>query len=115
MEPRERTMNLTGGTLFINDPETGAAIEVGNVEMGEVKFNDNATATGVIKPVKIGEMTSLSFECKLLPHRMSRKRFIKKLMSMRIQRNVAYVVAEWCNAVRMPYHAYYIQLKLIGC
>lgn len=55
---------------------------------------------------------SLSFWIR--PHRLSRKRFVKKLMAMGISRNMANQYAKICAANKRPYSQQYWTVVMFG-
>ena len=90
----------TSRTVYIYDNETGERVgELSDLTtIGEIE-----ESYGDYPKLKVND--SWSFE--LRPVRMSRKRFIKKLMGMGISRNAANTYAKICAKNKKPYGQQY--------
>jgi hypothetical protein len=86
----ENTINLGSGMLFMTDAngkqiDLGPCSSIGTIEADPVDKN-------VVGRINTG--AEATFTCTVHSRRMSRKRFVKKLMGYRVPRNVANSMAD---------------------
>ena len=91
MHPDNNPIDLSGGTLFIIDPDTGEGTPLGTVtDIHETIVPDPISPEAVQWINKSPEAT---FTIRMHAKKMSRKRFVKKLMGYCVSRNKANAVA----------------------
>ena len=101
-------VNLLKGKVYIEDPTNHKILELGeadNIEFNKVENTYDTYNSGTISSIK--DEISLTYK----PATMSRKRFIKLLMSAGMQRNAAVGLAEYIHKKRVCYSS--IDLAII--
>lgn len=100
MPPRDKDGNYTEfePKIMIRDPETGGTFEFQATALDDGLTPRRGPDDGLILP-GAGEEATFTIR---LP-RMSRKKFIKKMMSLGYSRNFARIVADGCWKTRIPY------------
>lgn len=115
----ENNIDLSGGKLFITNPETGESRELApgvsascTISLkGEVNTPDRRVLT---KPAEVDyTFTSESFAF-MWERVKGRKRCIKLLMSMGFQRNTAHDIATQINNSEYTYSSYIWLLRVMG-
>ena len=99
MHPDKEPINpiaLRTGTLFITDPATGEKTPLGPIEPTAIEIDADPLDTPIVR--KLDKNLEATFTIRVPGKKMTRKRFVKKLMANRVPRNVANSMAEIARA-----------------
>ena len=104
-------INLSAGTLFIIDPDTGEKTPLKVTDIHETIVPEPESPDAVHWINKAPEAT---FTIRIPGKKMNRKKFVKQLMANRVPRNVANSMAEIVQAHRHSYSYGWLVLCIGG-
>ena len=108
MEPRESTFSIPSGalTMFAEIDGEQREFTFKEAELSLVRPEGKPAGIMTVRPLSTSEPCSLEFvidEFRPYVRKISRKRFIKLMMSIGFSRNDACELAEDCNTNDIPY------------
>lgn len=103
MPPRDENGNFIG---YAQGGVVPASVMFDDAEYGELIL-----PLGDIRELRVAEPAEATFTIRL--PRMSRKKFIKKMMSLGYSRNFARDIAEYCWRKQIPYCTMYTKTSIL--
>lgn len=108
----ENPIDLSSGTLYMKNLETGEDICLG--QCGPITGTIEADPADPIVAGQINLPKEATFTIKIPIRKITRKRFLKLLMSYRVPRNVANSMAEIVRKNGHPYAWGFVVIRFAG-